>query len=180
MGRTGERDGYGPVKAGAGGSLQGGRFSACGEGRQPSAGRNQKSRGAESGFHAVDGAECHAIERCGESFRAAGMHAGGDTGDTDCLLEERGFLALGLGEGDGDRRPTDGDGNAGKAGAGAVVEEGLDPGGQRLRACDGFNEMTLQDAFSIADTGEVGAGVPALDQGEIVCKLFIFFVLQKN
>src|ERR1700733_7352225 len=76
------------------------------------------------------------------------------------LAEEGGFFVLGFGEGDLDLGVQERDGQAGESGSGAEVEEGFGFGGDVAGGEEAFAEMAADDLFGIADSGEVGAGVP--------------------
>ena len=175
---AGQGDWLGPGEIGAGCGTDPGQFGLRGEGCEPAVRSDEAGRGSDGFFHAIDGAEGHAIVGAGQGLGAGGMDAGGDAGDADGFLEEGGFFVLGFGEGDGDFGAADGDGNAGEAGAGSIVEEGGDAGGKGMGAGDGLEEVALEDGVGIADGGEVGAGVPVNEERQIVYKLFIFYYLQ--
>jgi hypothetical protein len=127
----------------------------------------------------IDCAQGHTIEGRGEGFRATRVHLGWNAGDADGFLEECGFLAPRLGKRHSDFGSANGNGNSWKACSGAVVEEGPDPNGERLCAGNGFDEVALKDSLGVANGGEIGAGVPALEQSEKIYKLFIFFYLKR-
>lgn len=118
--------------------------------------------------HLVDGAEGDAVVAVGEGFRAGGVHLGVREGEgADGFTKEGGFFVLRLGESDGELGAEDGDGQPGEAGAGAEVEEGGDAVGEGAGGEDGLEEVAAEDAFFITDGGEIGAGVPLLEEGEV-------------
>jgi len=91
------------------------------------------------------------------------------------FAEEGGFLVLGFGEGYGDLGAKEGDGDAGKAGSAAEVEEIGNVFRQELGTKDGFEEVAAEDAFFVPDGGEVGFGVPLLEEGEVGGEFFSEF-----
>lgn len=122
----------------------------------------------DGGTHLIDGAEGDAGVTRGEGFGAGCVHLGvGKVQRAECFAEEGSLLVLGLGERDGDLRAEDGDGQAGEAGSRAEVEQGGEAGGQGAGAEDGFEKVAAEDAFFIADGGEVGTCVPPLQKSEI-------------
>ena len=120
----------------------------------------------------IDGAEGNAFVVGGELFGASGVDFGLEVEGANYFAEEGGFFVLGFGEGDVDAGPDEGDGDAWEPGAGAIVEEGCDVGGKVLGAEDGFDEVTAEDAFVVADGGEVGFLVPALEELEVGGEFF--------
>ena len=47
-----------------------------------------------------------------------------------------------------------------------------------MGAEDGFEEMTAEDAFFVADGGEVGFGVPLLQEGQVGREFICGFVVE--
>lgn len=160
--------------AGCGWEGSGGeRFEAGGVGGggqdgEPAGGGEEPDGGGDGLLHVVDGAKGDTGEAFCQGFGAGCVN--GDIGKmkgADGFAEEGRFLVLGLGEGDGDLRTEDGDGETGEAGAGAEVEEIGNVFRNKAGGEDGFEEVAAEDAFVIADGGEVGAGVPFLQEGEV-------------
>lgn len=153
------------------------QFGVCGQGREPAVEGDKARGGLDGARHSIDGAQGNTIEHFGQSFGAGRMDAGSDAGDADGFLEEGGLLVLGLSESDGDFGTADRDGDAGEASSRAVVEEGGDARGKGLGAGNGLDEMALENSLGIADSGEIGARIPAKEEGEIVDKSFSLFTL---
>ena len=158
---AGEGGGLAPGEMRAGCGLQFGEFRLGGERGEPAVGGDEAGCGAEGFFHAIYGAEGDALIGRGQGLGTGWVNAGGDASDADGFLEEGGLFVLGFGEGDGDRGAADGDGDAGETGTGAIVEEGGDAGGKGLGTGNGLEEVTFEDGVGLADSGEVGACVPA-------------------
>lgn len=152
----------------AGGLDQGLVCGGGGHDGQGSAGEEEADGVGDGGFHSVDGAESNAVELALDGFSAGRVDRCGKGEGTDGFVEECGFLALGFGEGDGDLGAANGDGDAGKASSGAIVEKGAHAGRQGVGAGDRLDEVTGKNLFGATNGSEVGAGVPALNQLEVL------------
>lgn len=117
--------------------------------------------------HALDGAKGYAIELLLKGFGPTGENPGVKTQRSNCFPKEGGLLVLRLSENHGDFRTAEGDRDAGESSAAAQIKQRVKAWGQSLRCGYGLEEMASQDLPGIADRGQVHAGVPAEDQGEI-------------
>jgi len=164
-----ERDWRWPLKFPdwVGDLLDSGGFRARGQDREPAVLRDQFDGRGNGGGHVVYGAEGYAVELLLELFCAGTVDFGGQIQGADGFAEEGGFLILGFGQGDFDFGAREGDGDAGESGAGAEVEQRLNAGWEGAGAEDGFEKMAAKDALFVADGGEVGFGVPFLEEGQI-------------
>lgn len=152
----------------SGEALQAGGVVGGGEDGEP-AGWGEELDGGRDGFgHIVYGAEGDGVEFPGQGFGAGCVYLGvAQVQSAEGFAEEGGFFVLGFGEGDGYLRMEDGDGEPGEAGAGAEIEKTGNVFSKKAGGEDGLEEVAAQDAFFVADGGEVSAGVPFLEQGEV-------------
>jgi hypothetical protein len=134
---------------------------------QPAVGGKELDGGGDGGLHFVDGAEGDAVEFGFQFFGAAAVDFCCEAESADGFAEEGGFFVLGFGEGDLDVVAHEGDGDTWKACSGTEVEKSADGFGEGLGAEDGFQEVAAEDAFFVSDGGEVGFGVPFLEEGQV-------------
>lgn len=157
---------------GFGEGLQGGLVGGGGEQGEVAVGLEEADGDGEGFGHLIDGAEGDAGEAGGEGFSAGGVDLDvGEAEGAEGFAEKGGFFMLGFGEGDRELGAEDGDGEARESCSGAEVEKRGEIFGEGAGGEDGFEEVAGEDAFAIADGGEVGAGVPLLEEIEVGCEL---------
>jgi len=128
--------------------------------------------GGDGGGHVVYGAQGYAVKFLLEFFGAGAVDFGGEMQRADGFAKEGGFFVLGFCEGYFDFGAHEGDGDAWESGAGAEVEQGVNSRWEAGGAEDGLEEMAAEDSLFVADGGEVGSGVPFLEEGQIGGELF--------
>ncbi len=116
----------------------------------------------EGGGHVVYGAEGYGVELLGgrQGFDPVRPDVGCETEGSDYFAEESRLFVLGFGEGYLDFGAEQGYGEAGEAGSRAEVEEGGGAGIEVLGGEEAFAEVAADDLLWVADSGQVGAGVP--------------------